>query len=280
MPGSASALPPPSVLLRRFGLRPRKRWSQSFLTDARVLESIVQAAKLEPTDEVLEVGPGLGALTARLAPRVRRVVAVEIDPALVAALGQVLQAPNLTLVCADILGFDPGVYFPGPYKLVANLPYHVTSPTLMRFLVEIRPPTLMVVTIQREVGERIVARPGEMSYLSAAVQLLADVELVRRVPASAFYPPPKVESAVLRLRVLAQPRVPVDDVGAFLRLVQAGFAQPRKQLANSLAQGLEWPKDRALAALEQAGVAPTRRPQELSLEEWRRVYQAVGARAA
>lgn len=276
---AVAARPAPSVLLRRFGLRPRKRWSQSFLVDDRVAESIVRAAELATSDEVLEVGAGLGALTAHLAPRVRRLVAVEVDRALVEALGQLLKGSNVALVCADILRFDPSDSFSGPYKLVGNLPYHITSPIVFRFLTEVKSPTLMVVTLQREVAERIAARAGQMSYLSVAVQLLAETEIVRLVLPTAFYPQSKVESAVLRLRVRPAPLVEVDDVAAFLRLAQAGFAQPRKQLANSLAQGLGWPKAKALAALQRAQVPPTWRPQQLTLEDWRRVYEAVGTEA-
>lgn len=268
-----------AALLRHLGLRPRKRWSQSFLIDSHALDSIVRAADLEPGEEVLEVGPGLGALTARLAERASRVVAVEIDPELVSALGRVIDRPNVTIVHGDILRFDPTAHVLGPYKVVANLPYNITSPTIMRFLTEVKPPTLMVVTIQQEVAERIAARAGQMSYLSVAVQLLADANIIRVIPPSAFYPPPKVHSAVLRLRVREQPRVAVNDVAAYLKLVQAGFTQPRKQLANSLAQGLGWSRAEVVDVLRRAEVDPTRRPQHLTQEDWQRISEVLGRQA-
>lgn len=264
----------PARLLRQLGLRPRKRWSQSFLKDARVLESIVRAAELGPNDEVLEIGPGLGALTARLARRARRVVAVELDPRLAEALGRLVPAPNLTVVVGDALRFDPGEYFSNGYKLVASLPYHLTSPLLLRYLLEVRPPSLMVVTVQREVAERVAAPAGEMGYLSVAVQLVAEPEILRRIAPGAFYPRPAVESAVLRLRLRERPAVAVDDLHAFLRLVLAGFTQPRKQLANSLAQGLGSSREAALELLARAGLDPSRRPQQLTLEQWQLLYQA------
>jgi 16S rRNA (adenine1518-N6/adenine1519-N6)-dimethyltransferase len=271
-PGPAS----PAALLRRLGLRPRKGLSQSFLVDRRVCATLARAAALDAEDGVLEVGPGLGVLTAELVRRAGRVVAVELDRRLAAALPGLLGQPaNLDVVQADALTVDPGALFAGNYKVVANLPYHVTSPLLMHVLEAARRPNLIVVMIQREVAERIAAPAGDWSYLAVAVRLYAEPRIVRTVPASAFYPRPRVESAVLRLDVRPAPAVVPEAPGAFLRLVQAGFKQPRKQLRNSLAEGLGRPPAEAEALLRAAEIDWTRRPQTLSLDEWARLYAGL-----
>lgn len=262
----------PAALLRQLGLRPRKRFSQSFLVDPHLPAQIVRAADVEGNDEILEIGPGLGVLTRSLAGRAARVVGVELDRDLAAALPR-LVPENVRIVAEDALRFEPHLHFAGPYKLVANLPYSVTSPVVLRYLA-IRPgPTLLVVMVQKEVAERIAAGPGRRSYLAVAVQSVARTRIVRTVSAGAFFPRPKVESAVLRLDPLPVSLVSDERRPRFLKVVQAGFAQPRKQLANSLAQGLALPKSEATDLLAQAGIAPDRRPQELELDEWVRLYE-------
>ena len=263
--------------LEQFGLRPRKGLGQNFLRDERYLHKIVEAADLEPTDVVVEVGPGLGALTRELANRAGRVIAVEIDRGLAEALKTVLAPyPHVTVVNADILDLDPSqLVGDAPYKVVANLPYYITSPVLRHFLERTRAkPTLMVVMVQREVAERIVARPGEMSLLAVSVQFYGAPRIVTLVPAQAFYPPPKVDSAVVRIDVYERPAVDCDPA-RFFRVVQAGFSQPRKQLHNAIAQRLWLPKEAAPRILEEAGVDPRRRAQTLSLEEWGRICRTL-----
>jgi 16S rRNA (adenine1518-N6/adenine1519-N6)-dimethyltransferase len=246
-------------------LRPRRGLSQSFLEDARVASAIVRAAKLDRAhDDVLEVGPGLGVLTERLVRAARRVVAIELDP----HLAEALHADNLEVVVGDILHTPIQPFFEGDFVVVANLPYHITSPAL-RHLLAARPKRLIVMT-QREVAERITATPGEMSALAVTLQAQAIARLLQRVPASAFYPRPKVDSAVLLLEPLATPLV--DDLPAFTSFVQAGFKQPRKQLANSLADGLAIDKSAALDLLARAAIEPSRRPQELALDDWLRLF--------
>ena len=268
----------PAALLRQLGLRPRKGLSQSFLTDRRVSASITRTAALELTDTVLEVGPGLGVLTSELVRRAGRVVAVELDARLAAALPALLDHPtNLEVVQADALKVDPGALVPGAYKVVANLPYHITSPLLHHLLGGAHRPTSMVVMVQREVAERIAAAPGQMSYLAAAVQLYAEVRIVRTVPPTAFHPRPRVESAVLQLAVRPGPAVVPDDPRGFLRLVQTGFTQPRKQLRNSLAQGLGRAPAAAEGLLRAAAIDPARRPQALALDEWARLHAVLRA---
>lgn len=260
--------------LRRLGVRPRKALGQNFLVDHQVLARILKAAEVGSADEVLEVGPGLGALTGELAERARRVVAVELDRRLAERLGELAQArPHLEVVNADILALDLSQYFrPRQYKVVANLPYYITSAALRHFLQSPCPPALLVVMVQREVAQRIVARPGQMSLLSVSVQFFGHPRLVGRVPARAFYPPPKVESALVRVDVYERPAVEA-PVEGFFRLVHAGFAQPRKQLRNSLAQGAGLPPPQAEALLREAGLDERRRPGSLALAEWGRLWE-------
>jgi 16S rRNA (adenine1518-N6/adenine1519-N6)-dimethyltransferase len=263
--------------LRALGLRPRKGLSQAFLEDVRVVEDIVRAACLEPTTDVLEVGPGLGVMTRRLARLARRVVAVELDAALASALGSEA-ADNLTVVNQDVLAFEPARYFDAPYTVVANLPYHITSPAL-RHLLGAGPPFAqrLVVMVQAEVAERIAARPGDMSALAVALQAQADVSLVRRVPSDAFYPRPKVDSAVLALEPLTESARAVrrEETSEFTTLVQAGFKQPRKTLANSLSEGLHVARDQAAGLLTRAGIEPGLRPQALAVGDWVRLFRTA-----
>lgn len=263
------------AFLRRQGLQPRKGLGQHFLVDGRVLRRILAAAQLTPEDTVLEVGPGLGVLTRALARRVARVVAVELDPRLAQGLSRELASfPNVSIVEGDILTLSPSALVGGQaYKVVANIPYYITSPILRHFLEAEARPGLMVVMVQRQVGEAIVAPPGKSSLLSISVQLYSRPRLVGYVPPGSFYPPPKVESAILRLEVYPQPPVEVEAEG-FFRMVAAGFAAPRKQLHNSLAQGLGISTEAAREALSRVEIAPQRRPATLTLEEWARLWLA------
>jgi 16S rRNA (adenine1518-N6/adenine1519-N6)-dimethyltransferase len=269
----------PAALLRQLGLKPRRGLSQSFLTDVGVTRKIASAAGLTPEDDVLEVGPGLGILTQELARRARRVVAFELDRQLAAVLPSMLPA-NVQVVQGDALTLDPADYLSGPYKLAANLPYQITSPFLFRYL-SIQPaPSVLVLMVQREVAERISAPVGDLSYLAVAVQSAARPQIVRLVPAGAFHPRPRVESAVVKLEPLADPLVPPSQRDAFLELVRAGFGQPRKQLLNSLEQGFSqaripgWPRAEIRDLLVRAGISSERRPQELRLIEWRTLFEA------
>jgi 16S rRNA (adenine1518-N6/adenine1519-N6)-dimethyltransferase len=275
----------PAALLRQLGLRPRRGLSQSFLTDTGVTRAIATAAGLSADDDVLEVGPGLGILTHEVARRVRRVVAFELDRDLAAALPTLLPA-HVQVVQGDALTLDPGDYLTAPYKLVANLPYQITSPFLFRYLSIEPAPSVLVLMVQREVAERVAARPGDLSYLAVAVQSAARVRLVRHVAPGSFHPRPRVESAVIKLEPLAEPLVPPAERQSFLDVVRAGFGQPRKQLLNSLHQGLtqakptvDWARDDVRALLEAAGLSTERRPQTLELAEWydlHRAYQLAG----
>lgn len=277
--------------LHALGLRPSRSMGQNFLIDGTALATIVSAAALTADDTVVEVGPGLGVLTWELVQRARTVIAVELDRRLAERLRTELRAaPNLAIIQGDVLRLPPATILAEhdpdaasgarPYKVVANLPYAITSAVLRHFLSTPLRPASMVVLVQREVAVRICARPGDLSVLAHAVQIYAEPEIVARVPASSFFPAPEVDSSVLRLRIRPQPAVVPDQPEALLRLIKAGFLHPRKQLGNALpggmaAMGMKIDRQRVLEALAAAGVDPTRRAETVTLEEWGAVYRTL-----
>ncbi|MGI8659306.1 MAG: 16S rRNA (adenine(1518)-N(6)/adenine(1519)-N(6))-dimethyltransferase RsmA [Candidatus Limnocylindria bacterium] len=277
--------PTPGQLRRLMGaerLRPRKSLSQNFLTDPETLDAIVAAAELEAGDNVVEIGPGLGVLTRRLLAAGASVTAVEVDPRLAEYLRRELYGVDtFELIEADALSLHPREFFPDqPMKVVANIPYHITSPLLHTFLEGDRPPMLTVLLVQLEVAQRVAAPPGQMSYLSVFAQNVAEAEVVARIRASAFEPTPAVDSAILRLRRREAPAVPVGDGrDPFYRVVQAGFRQRRKQVHNGLTRELPVERDEVEAALDACGVDPERRPQTLSVDEWRCLTDQIGLTA-
>ena len=266
-------------LLRRFDLKARKGLGQHFLIDREVLELITSAAELTPADVIVEVGPGLGALTRELARQAGWVIAIELDDKLAALLKQTLASfNNVTIINDDVLKIEPGAWLKEqkvrfPYKIVANLPYYITSPVLRHFLEASAKPQMMIVMVQKEVAEAIVAKPGEMSLLSVSIQFYGEPRIISYVPAQCFYPAPKVDSAILRIDPYPQPTLAVTDVGSFFDLVRAGFTAPRKQIANSLAQGLGLPKGEVLSLLEKADVVSQRRAETLTLGEWAQLWR-------
>ncbi|HET8572177.1 MAG TPA: 16S rRNA (adenine(1518)-N(6)/adenine(1519)-N(6))-dimethyltransferase RsmA [Candidatus Limnocylindria bacterium] len=274
--------PPTPGQLRRLlaaqRLRPRRALSQNFLTDAEALDAIVAAADLHPADRVVEVGPGLGVLTRRLLAAGCEVLAVELDARLAAYLREELgSVAGFDLVEADALSLHPRDMFPDQrFKLVANIPYHITSPLLHAFLEGERPPEITVLLVQAEVAERVASTPGGMSYLSVFVQNVAHAELVARVPAGAFEPAPEVDSAVLRLLRRADPPVPPGpERETFYRVVQAGFRQRRKQIHNGLGRELPISREVLGGALTVCAVDAERRPQTLSVDEWACLTRAI-----
>lgn len=274
--------------MRRLGLRAVKGLGQHFLVDGDVLSTIVAASELKPDDTVVEVGPGLGVLTGELVKTARKVVAVEIDANLAAALERRFSdTPQLTVLNADVLGLEPAEMLgsEGPttgamhaYKVVANLPYNVASPILRHFLELGCKPTIMVVMLQKEVAQSMVAGPGHMSLLGIGVQLYGAPRIIDYVPARCFYPAPKVDSAVVRIDVYPKPALGAGDIAEFFEVVKAGFRAPRKQLRNSLPLGLHITPPEAECLMHDAGIAATRRPQTLSLEEWARLQEAFASR--
>lgn len=261
-------------LLREYGLHPRKRFGQNFLVDENVLTKIVEAADLSPEDVVLEVGPGLGTLTRALAAHAGRVVAVELDRDLLRVLetATVADLPNVRTVAGDILELPLEELLPADapaYKVVANLPYYITSPVILKFLTSRRPWARLVFMVQREVAERLNAGPGTKAYGSLTVTLhfFAEVTIAARVPRTAFFPPPEVDSAVVVLTPRPEPLPPGPERDAFFAVVRAAFGQRRKTLANALAGGGFRPPV-IQAALSAAGVDGRRRGETLSLSEF------------
>jgi 16S rRNA (adenine1518-N6/adenine1519-N6)-dimethyltransferase len=263
--------------LRRHGLTARRRLSQNHLVDGEVLEAIIEASGAGPEHPVLEIGPGIGILTAALLRAGARVTAVELDERLFAYLATRFAGFDaLRLVEGDILDLDLGELVETGWDLVANLPYHVTSPVLHRVLGHEPRPRRLTLMLQREVAERIAAPPGAMSYLSVFVQYHASVRVVRVVPASAFEPAPSVDSAVVTGETLPR-RLDPDAEEQLWRLVQAGFRERRKMLHNVLPRQLPLVgRERFGRALAATGIAPDRRPQTLSVEEWLRLAAELG----
>ncbi|UCH50871.1 MAG: ribosomal RNA small subunit methyltransferase A [Chloroflexota bacterium] len=264
-------------LLRQSGLKAKKSLGQNFLVDDAVLNIIVEAAELSREDVVIEIGPGLGILTVELAQRAGNVVAVELDTKLASLLRSRLGSlANLRVINADMLKLTLSQLLEGEnkYKVVANLPYYITSPVL-RYFVEASPkPSLMVVMLQKEVGEAIVAVPGQMSLLAISLQMYSKPKIVSHVPSRCFYPQPKVDSVILRLDMLPEPAVKVADINDFFEVVRCGFSSPRKQLHNSLAHGLGAKPAEVALLLERTDIDPKRRAETLSLEEWAKLYEA------
>jgi 16S rRNA (adenine1518-N6/adenine1519-N6)-dimethyltransferase len=263
--------------------RAKKRFGQHFLTDTNILRRIVDAAELTPSDTAIEVGPGLGSLTAVLAERARRVVAIEVDRDLIAALRErFARTPRVAIIEGDVLERTAGELLAVgggtvPYVVVANLPYNIAAPALRHFLEATVRPRRLVVMVQLEVAEAIVAKPGHMSLMSVATQVYGDTSLVMRVAPGAFNPPPKVQSAVVRIDVTPSPKVDV-PLDTFFRIVRAGFGNPRKQLRNSLSFGLHVRQEVIDAVMQTADIDATLRPQVLSLDDWAAITRAWIAR--
>jgi 16S rRNA (adenine1518-N6/adenine1519-N6)-dimethyltransferase len=266
--------------LRRHGLAARKSRSQNHLVDAEVLEAIVALAEPVHGRRILEVGPGLGILTGELLAARAAVTAVEVDQRLVAHLrdrfsGQI-EAEQLRLVEGDALDIAVSDLVEPPYDLVANLPYHITSPLMHHVLGEEPRPERFVLMVQREVAERIAAPPGGMSYLSVFVQYHAAVRVALIVPASAFEPAPEVQSAVLVGETRPR-RLSEEAEEQLWRLVQAGFRERRKMIHNVLPRQLpQVGRERFIAALAGVGIDPDRRPQTVSVDEWMALADAIG----
>ena len=277
-------------ILSQYHITPSKGLGQHFLTDDRVLESILETASIAGEDVVVEVGSGIGLLTRRMAQRAAQVLAVELDRKMIRILHDSLgRSPNVHLIAEDILNVDPaseiarvlGTDRTGipPYKVVGNLPYYITSAILRHLLTATPRPTHLTLMVQHEVAERITAQPGRSSLLAMSVQVFGVPVLVQRVPAGAFYPRPKVDSALMAIDVFEQAMVSDEEMKRFFRVLHAGFGQKRKQLHNSLSHGLRRSKVGILAALDEAGVDPTRRPQTLDVDEWVRLTRILLPRA-
>ncbi len=268
-------------LLGGLGLQPRKGLGQHFLVSPSVLERIADTAEVGPDDTVVEVGPGLGALTEALASRAGRVVALELDRALCEALqDHFADRPHVQVIHADALTADLNELVPGgqPYKMVANLPYYAATAIIRRFLEADHKPTAIVATVQREVAQGMAAPEGKRGLLGVATQFYGIPRIAFTVRPGSFHPPPKVTSAVVRIDVHGSPPVDVPSEAAFFALVRAGFASPRKQLRGGLVHALRLPPPAVESVLSACGVNPVRRAETLSLQEWAALCRA-GAEA-
>ena len=264
-------------LLSRFHIRPSKKLGQNFLLYETALGEIVNAAELSREDKVLEIGPGTGNLTRLLAEKAGEVLAIEKDRKFYQALRKFFKHyKNVNIIHDDVLFFKPETYNLQltTYKLIANIPYYITGKLLQNFLSNQKyRPSLVVLLLQKEVAERIVAKPGQMSLLSVSVQFYAQAEIISLVSRENFYPKPEVDSAIVRLRILEKPRLAVNEK-KFFQLVKISFANKRKQLHNNLAAGLGQKQDYK-SILVDLSLNPLARAQDLSLEDWGRLYECL-----
>jgi len=264
-------------LLYAHHIRPNKAFGQNFIVDHSILLRIVEAAEIHVDDQVLELGAGTGVLTRELAKHARRVVAVELEREMLSLLVKTTRNySNVELLERNLLYVDPAEVFGSePYKLVANLPYYITAPTFRHFLESANPPRLFVVMVQYEVAQRIVAGPGDMSLLGVSIQFYGKPSIIEHVPARAFYPAPKVDSAILRIDLKDEVALTLSQRDSFFRLVQAGFSQRRKQVHNSLTHGLHRKNVEVQAGLLAANIDPSRRAETLSIEDWLRLWHEM-----
>ncbi|MFA5611877.1 MAG: 16S rRNA (adenine(1518)-N(6)/adenine(1519)-N(6))-dimethyltransferase RsmA [Anaerolineaceae bacterium] len=262
-------------LLKRYGIKPKKSLGQNFLIEPAGLNKVVVAAELTQDDEVLEIGAGLGSLTYLLAQTSRQVVAVEIDKAMLPPLRQALaEFENVRVIGGDILELKPDELMQGQdYVVVANIPYYISSAIIRHLMAASKRPKRVVLTVQKEVAERVLARDGKMSLLSLSVQLFGQVSMAGVIPAGSFLPTPEVDSAVLKVELYSQPLVPLDQQEAFFKLAHAGFGQKRKTLRNSLSAGLALTASQVETLLHEGGIDPKRRAETLSILEWKRLTE-------
>ena len=267
------------TMLKAKGLWAKKSLGQNFLVDDVVLRAIVNAANLSDADHVLEVGPGTGFLTEQLIQNAAQVTSIELDPDMVNLLNEQFKlTPNLTVIEGDVLKLSISDYRLAnkPYKVVANIPYYITSPVIRHFLKADERPTLMVLLVQKEVAEKICSMGGR-TYLTMETAVFGRAEYVTTVPSMSFYPAPKVDSAVLKINVYPEPLIPAEKHRDFLRLIKFGYSQKRKKLANSLGAGLHKKPKIIREYLAQAQIDPNCRAEDLEIEDWKRLLEHVEA---
>jgi 16S rRNA (adenine1518-N6/adenine1519-N6)-dimethyltransferase len=265
------------ALLRRYRLHAHKGLGQNFLQDAQALEKIASAAEIHENDTVLEIGPGLGSLTRYLAVSAKDVIAVELDENLIEPLKAVLSPyQNIQIIHGDILKLSPGdLISADQYLVVANIPYYITSAVVRHLLESKLKPRRIVLTMQKEVAQRICARPGDMSLLALSVQVYGAPRIAAQIPAEAFYPVPRVDSAVLVIDIYPSPLINGELSNTFFKLIKAGFSQKRKTLRNALSSGLHISPTGAAELLTRANIDPQRRAETLSIEEWERLSSLI-----
>ncbi|MCP6718447.1 MAG: 16S rRNA (adenine(1518)-N(6)/adenine(1519)-N(6))-dimethyltransferase RsmA [Patescibacteria group bacterium] len=263
-------------LLKSYGIRPLKKLGQNFLINEKVFEKILKTADLSSKDVVLEIGPGIGNLTLKLARKAKKVIAIEKDKKMCEILVQVLKDENIEnvqIINHDILKLDISPYIKPPYKLVANLPYYITSPVIRKFLEFHKPPKLIVLMIQKEVAQRICAKPGKMSILAVSVQFYANPKIISYISKKSFWPQPKVDSAIIKI-VPKKIKVSDEFVKKFFKIIKAGFSQPRKQLVNNFSKKLGLKKEKIKGWLLENNVKPSQRAETLSVDKWKRLTKS------
>jgi 16S rRNA (adenine1518-N6/adenine1519-N6)-dimethyltransferase len=260
----------PRRLLEEYGIHPQKKWGQNFLFDPNSLRKIVSIADIQPNDTVLEIGTGTGALTHFLAEAAARVLTVEIDERLIPLLrDEFSEVENVELYWMDFLDFDlEDTIGDEPYKVIANLPYYITSKIIRKLLETRHKAHSLTLTMQKQVAEQIIAKPNDMSLLAVSVQFYGKPTIEMTLKPTVFYPRPGVDSSVLYVDIYPEPLVKVPDAETFFEVVRAGFGQKRKQLKNSLSHNLGISNEQAAAMLDAAGIDSTRRAETMTLEEW------------
>ncbi len=271
---SNEPLPSPGELLRELGITPSKALGQHFLHDRKIVERIVRESGIGPDDLVVEIGPGLGILTRQLAGTAGRTIVIEKD----ARLASALNLPGIDVIEADALDVDYSTISGGaPWHVVSNLPYSVGTAIVQRLQESANPPDTLTLMLQREVVERMTARPPDMNLLATGVQFHGVPKTLFRVGKGAFVPPPNVESAIIRIETRKQPLLPVEDQPDLFRVIRAGYSQPRKQVANNLMHGLGIDRTLAVAALEAAGIDPKSRPERVDVPEWIELFRELSS---
>ena len=265
-------------LLKKYNIYPSKRLGQNFLVDEGILKKIVEAAELSKNDIVLEVGPGIGSLTVELAKRVKKVIAVEKDQDLVRILKELLdcwKVRNVRIVEGDIRKIENcKLKIENCYKVVANIPYYLTSPLIRKFLEASNAPKEMILMVQKEVAQRICAKPPDMSILAVSVQFYAKPEIISFVSKKSFWPQPKVDSAIIKIKPLINADKRLINADLFLKTVKAGFSQPRKQLINNLSKKLKIDKEKVKNWLSKNNIRPTQRAETLTIEDWLKLLKS------
>jgi len=267
-------------LLKKYRFLPSKRLGQNFLVNKGVLKKIIEASNLSENDTILEIGPGIGNLTLELAKIVKKVIAVEKDITLTRILNDELRiknVKNVEVIQEDILKIQHTKYqiLNTKYKVVANLPYYITSPVIRKFLEIENPPKEMILMVQKEVAQRICSSPPDMSLLAVSVQFYAKPEIISYVSKNSFWPVPKVDSAILRIAPLINTDKRLIDTDLFFKIVKAGFSQPRKQLINNLSRGLKMKKEEIKSWLLENKIQPEQRAETLTIEDWKNLTKSI-----
>lgn len=264
------------TLLKRYNLLPQKKLGQNFLVAKNVFKLIIKSANLRPKDIVLEIGPGIGNLTLELVKKVKKIIAIEKDKKLIKILKEVLKNfTNVKIIQGDILKTNiNSKLLTKNYKIVANLPYYIVSPIIRKFLESQNPPRQMILMVQKEVAQRICSKARNMNLLAVSVQFYAKTEIVDFISKKSFWPQPKVDSAIIKLKVKKQkPKV---DKNLFFKIVKAGFSHPRKQLINNLSKELKLDKEKVISWLSKNKIKPTQRAETLSIKDWIKLTKTFG----